>query len=63
MAPVSDDFITFQSFDGVVQTFTIAPLEQVALHLRVTKPEANEKQPEMNFKEIGFHKFTSIKSD
>lgn len=35
MAPVSDDFIAFQSFDGVTQTFIIAPLEQVAVQLRV----------------------------
>jgi hypothetical protein len=60
MAPASNDFIVFQSFDGVTQTFTIAPLEQVAMHLRVTKREANEKQPAMSFSEIGFHTFTSI---
>jgi hypothetical protein len=62
MAPASEDFITFQSFDGVTQTFTLAAVEQVAVHLRVTKREPNEKQPRMDFKKIGFHTFTSIKS-
>lgn len=61
MCPVSDDFIAFKSFDGVTQTFTVAAVEQVAMHLRVTKREPHEKQPEMDFKEMGFHTFTSIK--
>lgn len=63
MAPVSDDFITFQSFDGNTQTFTVAAVEQVAMHLRVTKRTPDEQQPAMDFKKIGFHTFTSIKSD
>ncbi|MCX6921933.1 MAG: hypothetical protein NT154_01750 [Verrucomicrobia bacterium] len=62
MAPASEDLITFQSFDGVTQTFTVAAVEQVAMHLRVTKREPNEKQPQIDFKKIGFHTFTSIKS-
>ena len=62
MAPVGDDFIAFQSFDGVTQTFTVAAVEQVAMHLRVTKREPDEKQPDMDFKELGYHTFTSIES-
>ena len=55
MAPVSDDFIAFKSFDGVTQTFTVVPVEQVAMHIRVTKRRGEEKQPDMSFKVIGFH--------
>jgi hypothetical protein len=63
MAPVGNDFITFQSSDETTETMTIAPLEQVSVHLRVTKRKAKEKQLETNFnKEMGFHKFTSIKA-
>jgi hypothetical protein len=61
MAPVSRDFITFQSFDGVTQTFIVAAVEQVAVHLRVTRREPNEKQPTIEFKEMGYHTFTSIR--
>jgi hypothetical protein len=55
LSSMGKNAITFQAFDGTTQTITVVPVENVVMYLGITKRKSEEKQPEIEFKEMGFH--------
>lgn len=55
MSSMGENAITFQTFDGKTQTIAVAPVGAVVMYLKITKRKSEEKQPKIEFKEMGFH--------